>query len=133
MARLLGDGQSAKQDPSNSGAFGNGHITVFPASDLRYLLYGGVYKDDGLTSKIFAGHTILASRQSKGKNLAYGKDGYLLDALNPDDLFDRFVFCNNASDSSLMERKLEEIERDFGTGACVGILGFNHFQPRIGT
>ena len=128
MVRLLGDGQSAKQDATNSGAFGNGHITVFPASDLRYLLYGGVSDHEGVVKKIFAGHTILASRQSKERNSAYGKDGYLLQSLNPDDLFDRFEFCDNPSDSPLMESKLLEIERDFGTGSCVGILGFNHFN-----
>ena len=128
MVRLLGDGQSAKQDATNSGAFGNGHITVFPASDLRYLLYGGVSEKEGIVSKIFAGHTILASRQSKATNSAYGKDGYLLQSLNPDDLFDRFEFCDHPPDSPLMETKMTEIEKDFGTGSCVGILGFNHFN-----
>ena len=128
MDSLLGDGQSAKQDASNSGAFGNGHITVFPASDLRFMLYGGVFEKDGATQRIFSGHTILASRQDTSRGNAYGKDGYLVQELHENDLLDRFVFCDESTDAPLLHSKLDEIKNDFGTGSCVGIVGFNHFN-----
>ena len=127
MTHLLGDGQSAKRDASSTGAFGNGHITVFPASDLRYLLYGGVYNERETTKRIFCGHTILASRQDASSTKALGKDGYLLQSLNNDDLFDRFVYCDETIEAPLIHDKLDQIEHEFGTGSCVGILGFNHF------
>ena len=128
MDSLLGDGQSAKQDATNSGAFGNGHITVFPASDLRFMLYGGVFENEGATQRIFSGHTILASRQDTVRGNAYGKDGYLVQELRSNDLFNRFVFCDDSTEAPLLHSKLDEIHSDFGTGSCVGIVGFNHFN-----
>lgn len=128
MSRLLGDGQSAKQDANNSGAFGNGHLTVFPASDLRFMVYGGVYEEERVKQRIFSGHTILASRQDRKRKLAFGKDGYIVQEFNAGDLFDRFVFCSASTDSPMLHSKLDEIESEFGTGSCVGILGFNHFN-----
>ena len=40
MDALLSDGTSAKQDAA-TGSYGNGHMVAIPASDLRYVLYGG--------------------------------------------------------------------------------------------
>ena len=128
MDSLLGDGQSAKQDASNSGAFGNGHITVFPASDLRFMLYGGVFEKEGKTQRIFSGHTILASRQDLNRNAAFGKDGYLVQELRANDLFDRFDFCDETTNAPMLHSRLDEIENAFGSGSCVGIVGFNHFN-----
>ena len=60
MNRLLGDGITSKtQDWSNSGgSYGVGHVTAFGASDMRYILYGGVTSDN---KKTMSGHAILAS------------------------------------------------------------------------
>lgn len=60
MHSLLGDGTSDKTGASanRGGSFGVGHYTTFPASDLRYILYGGVTKN-GATC--MSGHAVLAS------------------------------------------------------------------------
>ena len=57
MEDLLGDGQSGKADEWTAGSYGNGHMTTFPASDPRYILYGGVHQE----GRTVAGHAILAS------------------------------------------------------------------------
>ncbi len=41
LTALLSDGMSVKSDAA-TGTFGNGHSVVIPASDFRYVLYGGV-------------------------------------------------------------------------------------------
>ena len=45
MSALLSDGVSAKGGDA-SGTFGNGHSVVVPASNLRYVMYGGLTTDD---------------------------------------------------------------------------------------
>ena len=44
MSALLSDGVSAKGGNA-SGTFGNGHSVVVPASNLRYVMYGGLTAD----------------------------------------------------------------------------------------
>ncbi len=121
MEDLLGDGQSGKADESTAGSYGNGHMTSFPASDLRYVIYGGVH-DQGRTA---SGHAILATHVLD--HTVYGEDGFLAEQLHSDDLFNRFVFPDG-SDIPILKEKLDWIEEEFGTGAAVGILGFNSFN-----
>ena len=121
MEDLLGDGQSGKADESTAGSYGNGHMTSFPASDLRYVLYGGVHKGGRTAS----GHAILATH-SHGRAI-YGEDGYIAEQVRSDDLFQRFVFPDGSSIPVLRE-KLDWIEGEFGIGSAVGILGFNYFN-----
>ena len=121
MEDLLGDGQSGKADESTAGSYGNGHMTSFPASDLRYVLYGGVH-GRGRTA---SGHAILATHALGGT--VYGEDGYLAEQVRSDDLFDRFVFPDG-SGMPVLKEKLDWIEDEFGTGSAVGILGFNAFN-----
>lgn len=121
MEDLLGDGQSAKGDESSAGSYGNGHMTSFPASDLRYVVYGGVHEGERTVS----GHAILASHEFGRK--VCGEDGYLAKKIRPNDLFDRFDFSNGSS-TPLLKEKLDGIEKTFGTGSVVGILGFNRFN-----
>ena len=80
MERLLGDGQSAKSDESTAGSYGNGHMTSFPASELRYVLYGGVQED---SKRTVSGHAILASHMFQDK--LHGEDGYLSKPMRVDD------------------------------------------------
>ena len=128
MMRLLGDGQSGKGGPESAGSYGNGHMTSFPASDLRYVLYGGVSKEKstGLRHKIIAGHAILASHQ-KEKKKALSKDCFLVDSIG-EDLLDRFKFYDASVAPSVLKSKIDFVEKEFGTGAVVGILGFNRFN-----
>ena len=122
MERLLGDGQSAKADESTAGSYGNGHMTSFPASDLRYILYGGVH---GEGHRTVSGHTILATHEF-GKE-ACGEDGYLVKNIRENDLFDRFDFYTG-SRMPLLKNQMDWVEQEFGSGTVVGILGFNGFN-----
>ena len=121
MENLLGDGQSGKADESTAGSYGNGHMTSFPASDLRYILYGGVHAQ----GRTISGHAILASHMFKRRMC--GEDGYLARKVRTDVLFGRFDFFNGST-MPLLNEKLDWIEEMFGTGSAVGILGFNRFN-----
>lgn len=122
MERLLGDGQSAKADESTAGSYGNGHMTSFPASDLRYILYGGVH---GQRRRTVSGHTILATHAFG--NEACGEDGYLARKIRENDLFNRFDFYAG-SRMPLLKNQMDWVEQEFGSGSVVGILGFNRFN-----
>ena len=121
MEDLLGDGQSGKADESTAGSYGNGHMTSFPASDLRYVLYGGVHK----RGRTASGHAILATHALD--DTVYGEDGYLAEKVHSHDLFNRFAFPDG-SDMPMLREKLDWIEQEFETGSAVGILGFNRFN-----
>lgn len=121
MEDLLGDGQSGKADESTAGSYGNGHMTSFPASDLRYILYGGVHAD----GRTVSGHAILATHEHRRK--ACGEDGYLANKVRADDLFNRFDFYDG-SQMPLLQGKLKQIAETYGTGSVVAILGFNRFN-----
>ena len=58
MTSLLGDGTSVKNSDA-SGSYGVGHFASIPASDLRYVLYGGIVEGG---RRIAAGSAVLASR-----------------------------------------------------------------------
>ena len=121
MEDLLGDGQSGKADESTAGSYGNGHMTSFPASDLRYVLYGGVHSQ----GRTVSGHAILASHMYQRKMC--GEDGYLAKTVRPNALFNRFEFFDGST-MPLLDEKLDWIEQKFTTGSVVGILGFNRFN-----
>ena len=75
MTSLLGDGSSAKSSDS-AGSYGVGHFAAVSASDLRYLLYGGV---SGNGSRIASGYTVLAGRY--GDDFPYSAEGYLVEKI----------------------------------------------------
>ncbi|MBF2760291.1 MAG: hypothetical protein ISN28_08460 [Ectothiorhodospiraceae bacterium AqS1] len=155
MVRLFGDGVGGKTEGS-AGSFGVGHLTSFPASNIRYVLYGGVSDSPGKNktkkSRIFSGHAILAAhthpinepyggiekiggggvdsdRKSHTKTRAYGKDGYLVDDISDRDLFNqRFGFYDEDKCPGIIDDKLDIIEKNFGTGSAIGILDFNRFR-----
>ena len=121
MEKLLGDGHSGKADESTVGSYGNGHMTSFPASDLRYVVYGGVHGG----GRTVSGHTILASH--KFGSTVHGEDGYLAKEVRANDLFGRFGFFDG-SGFGVIENQLDWIAEEFETGSAVGILGFNSFN-----
>ena len=62
---LYSSGRSTKgSGGGNRGSVGNGHLTAFAPSDLRYVLYGGLCEDKMET---FGGHAILATHRVKDK------------------------------------------------------------------
>ncbi len=121
MKAILADGLSVKSEAS-AGAVGNGHFVVIPASDLRYVLYGGLTKQGQM---IGSGHTILASHQSDNKRM--GKDGYFVKDLKHD-LFDPYVFPQDNEIPEYLRSKLEWIADQWQSGTIVAVPGFNNFR-----
>lgn len=123
MTGLLSDGVSVKSS-AGSGAVGNGHLTAIPASDLRYVLYGGVCEGG---NKIASGHAILAS--FSGKDGLMGKDGYY--ALDFKSLMeDPYDFPSENQIDPLIKKKLDWIESKYEKGTAVIIPGFNQFREQ---
>ena len=127
MRSLLSDGASVKAGVESTGSYGNGHMTAFPASNLRYLVYGGVFEHEGGKCRIVAGQTILATHELRKKN--YAKDGFLVEENNIEsDLKNPFKFYEDGNIPKIINEKLDWIEKKYGTGSVVGILGFNRFN-----
>jgi len=134
MNALLADGISVKGSKAIPaaipvGSWGNGHFVVFPASDLRYVLYGGA-SDDGM---IGAGHAILASHKDKEGEAGYkilGRDGYFVKDLRLDQLLDRYVFPEGEEIPDLLHERLAWIRQEWRTGSVVAVAGFNYFRER---
>ena len=124
MTALLSDGTSAKP-PDASGSYGNGHMVTVPASDLRYVLYGGV-RSDG--EKIGAGHAILASHPAKAGPHPYGADGFLVCGFGSGSNGERFDFARNSSIPNLIADQVDDITKRWKHGAAVLIPWFNHFR-----
>ena len=121
MTNLLGDGVSNTEDTLRGGSFGNGHITAFPSSDFRYIIYGGCREDK---QKILSGHAILASHENE-KGVLMGKDGVIKKEQGN-------LWMANFPDEHQIpkywQEKLQTIERDYGAGSFVCILAFNNFH-----
>lgn len=65
---LYSRGRSTKgSGGGNRGSVGNGHLTAFAPSDLRYVLYGGLCEDKMET---FGGHAILATHRVRDQGRA---------------------------------------------------------------
>ena len=63
LRSLYGTGATTKQE-GGRGSVGQGHLTAFAFSDLRYVLYAGRCKSpDGSLHDTFGGHTILATHR----------------------------------------------------------------------
>lgn len=125
MEALLADGVSVK-GPGAAGSYGNGHIVAFPASDLRYVLYGGLFLENQIHKMICSGHIILATRKGK-KGERLSKDGYFVNKLR-DDLFNPYDFPENKEIPPLIRSQLEWIKEEWQTGSVVSIVGFNQFR-----
>ena len=122
MNALLSDGVSAKEDRA-TGTYGNGHFTAVPASDLRYVLYGGVTAGGG---RIASGHALLASHYVPGEKHLRGADGFFVRGFNAGEstLYD-YVTDRDVPD--LIHRDLNHIQSTHGHGTSVIITAFNHF------
>ena len=127
MKGLLADGLSVKAG-SSTGAVGNGHLTALPASDLRYVLYGGRYKSEDKPEKtICAGHAVLASHRKKNKRMS--KDGYFVSSLQ-DDFYDPYRFIEGTGIPGYIRDRLDWIHTNWepGLGTVVAIPAFNNFR-----
>ena len=127
MNALLSDGVSAKGSNA-TGTYGNGHSVAIPASNLRYILYGGV-TDNG--RRIGAGHAVLASHTGNLKDdypragdgffvfkFWNGKDGKLYD------------YATARAIPELIAGDLQNIRETDRHGTAVVIPAFNHFREK---
>ncbi len=122
MAALLAEGISDKSAAA-SGSYGYGHTAIIPASDLRYILYGGLCAG----KKIAAGHAVLASFEDKDGTLK-GKDGYFVSEIT-NKIKKPFKYPQNKEIPDIIKDKLDTIKKEMGdSGSVVAILGFNHFR-----
>lgn len=78
LRSLYGVGATTKPD-SGRGSVGQGHLTAFAFSDLRYVLYAGRH-DEAAGEGIFGGHAILATHigERSGTPQQYAAHGYVM-------------------------------------------------------
>ena len=125
MNALLSDGVSAKENRA-TGTYGNGHFTAVPASDLRYVLYGGVTADG---ARIASGHAVLASHYVSGEDYLRGADGLFINGFNAgqNTLYD---YVTGPDIPELIHRDLNHIHSTHGHGTSVIVTAFNHFLEK---
>ena len=128
MNALLSDGVSAKHSNA-TGTYGNGHTVAIPASNLRYILYGGV-TDNG--RRIGAGHAVLASHTGTGKDpyLCAGDGFFVLNFQNGKEgkLYD---YVKAQAIPKLIADDLKNIRETDRHGTVVVIPAFNHFREKL--
>ncbi|MDE0459623.1 MAG: hypothetical protein OXI15_20230 [Chromatiales bacterium] len=122
MNALLSDGVSVK-DGAATGTYGNGHSTAIPASDLRYVLYGGLTEGGG---RIGAGHAVLASHYETGERHQRSGDGFYIRDFRAsrETLYD---YATGHQLPALIAKALDLIEAETPHGTAVIIPAFNHF------
>ncbi len=125
MKGILADGVSVKSEAS-AGAVGNGHFVVIPASDLRYVLYGGLTNRERMVG---SGHTILASHENDKDRKPMGKDGYFVKEIKAN-LFEPYDFPRGQEVPLYIRKKLEWIASQWSSGTVVAVPGFNRFREQ---
>ena len=124
MDALLSDGISAKGGDA-TGTFGNGHSVAIPASDLRYLLYGGLTKDG---NRIGAGHAVLASRKKSKEKHQRAADGFFIHDFQDGGGYE---YASGSSIPKIIKRDLRDIHKCSSHGSVVIIPGFNNFREEF--
>ena len=127
MNALLSDGVSVK-DGAATGTYGNGHSTAIPASDLRYVLYGGLTKGG---ARIGAGHAVLASHYEAGERHQRSGDGFYIRDFRAshETLYD---YATGRQLPALIAKAVDLIEAETPHGTAVIIPAFNHFLEEQG-
>ena len=124
MDALLSDGTSAKQDAA-TGSYGNGHMVAIPASDLRYVLYGGVRQDG---TRIGAGHAVLASHTKAGDEHHRDADGYLVRGFGGGAEGHLYDYAAGKAVPPLIDRELDVVADRWGHGSAIVVPAFNSFR-----
>ena len=124
MDALLSDGTSAKRDAA-TGSYGNGHMVAIPASDLRYVLYGGIKRNG---TRIGAGHAVLASHTRTGAGHHSDADGYLVHGFGGSAAGSLYDYAVGKSVPPLIDRELEAIEERWNHGSAIIVPAFNNFR-----
>ena len=121
MNGLLSDGLSVKEGNA-TGTYGNGHATAIPASDLRYVLYGGVTREG---KRIGAGHAVLASHAEEGDKCVRDGDGYYIREFQG--LPKLYDYATEDDIPDFIADTVDDIESSTGHGTAVIIPAFNNF------
>lgn len=122
MNALLSDGLSVKGEGA-TGTYGNGHSTAIPASDLRYILYGGLTADG---DRIASGHAVLASHFVDGEHHPRSGDGfYIVDFRTGKGTL--YKYASDSKAPKLIANELDRIQNVHKHGTVVIIPAFNHF------
>ena len=129
MDALLSDGTSAKQDAA-TGSYGNGHMVAIPASDLRYVLYGGVRQDG---TRIGAGHAVLASHTKAGDEHHRDADGYLVRGFGGGAQGHLYDYAAGKAVPPLIDRELDVVAGRWGHGSAIVVPAFNSFREDSAT
>ena len=125
MNALLSDGLSVKSG-NTAGTYGNGHATAIPASDLRYVLYGGLTESG---SRIGAGHAVLASHLIKGNSHMCSGDGFYIRDFNAG-IGTLYSYPSGEDLDRLIADAVDDIARNSKHGSAIIIPAFNNFLER---
>lgn len=123
MSALLSDGISAKGGKS-AGTFGNGHSAVIPASNLRYVLYGGVTADG---DSYGSGQAVLASHWVQGEDVGRSGRGMYLESIEQSALDQPLKLARGEAIPPMVQSALEHVRHAHGHGSAVIIPAFNNF------
>ena len=122
MNALLSDGVSVKEGNA-TGTYGNGHHTAIPASDLRYVLYGGITPSG---ERIGAGHAVLASHIDDGAPQPRGGDGFYIRDFRAG-RGTLYAYATGDDVPDLIADAIDEVELETTHGTAVVIPAFNNF------
>ena len=123
MHALLSDGVSSKERHA-SGAFGVGHMSVFPLSELRYVLYGGICGGRWTAS----GHAVLASHDANSRDrTGRSANGYYLAGSKGR----KHIYPGKRDLPPLVQDALSGIERSHRHGTAVIVPAFNRFKEKV--
>ena len=125
MSALLSDGVSAKSGNNASGTFGNGHSVVIPASNLRYVMYGGLTANG---QSYGAGQAVLASHRDSGDWRSRSGRGVYLESFKPISADVLFTLAQGDAIPPMVALAIEQIRAEHGHGAAVIIPAFNNFE-----
>ncbi len=123
MSALLSDGISVKGGKA-AGTYGNGHTVAIPASNLRYILYGGL-TDGGET--LASGHALLASHKKPGESQMASAHGFFIESMGSSEEGVYYSFPGGRSIPGLIQTELECIRTEHGRGTAIIIPAFNQF------
>ena len=127
MCALLSDGVSAKSDNA-SGTFGNGHSVVIPASNLRYVLYGGITKDG---NSYGAGQAVLASHWDYDDRQSRSGRGVYLNSFKRKSADVPFTLAQGNGIPQFVASAIERVRVAHGHGAAVIVPAFNNFGDKL--
>ena len=122
MNALLSDGVSVKEGNA-TGTYGNGHHTAIPASDLRYVLYGGITPGG---ERIGAGHAVLASHIEDQESQPRAGDGFYIRDFRAGK-GTLYAYPTGDDLPNLIAEAIDEVEEQLAHGTAVIIPVFNNF------